>query len=433
MAKELTKILLAMRLYLPFVMGFFLAVSGHSCLKDTCENVFTYQRFDPVYVRPEILRQKVSGGAVKVLRQTGKIYVYSDYLLINEPDEGIHVLDNRNPSNPIPLSFIKIPGNSDLAVRNGLLYADSYVDLVVLELKNPQAVKEIFRVENAFPSYGKDERLGILVAYKGTGVTESFPCSEQTGPTFVDGISIWTRESGAATSSGLKTPSGTVGIGGSTARFTMNQGMLYTVSTSNLSAFRLEDSGVTRMMSTQNVGWDIETIYPFEGLLFIGSMTGMFIYNLSNPDKPSLESTFQHWRACDPVVSDGKTAFVTLRSGTECDGFANQLDVIDIGNLKKPSLIKSYSLHHPIGLSINEGMLFICEDDKGIKLFDAKDLKAIDKNLLFQDRSFSAVDVIVLEKDKLAIVTGDDGVFQFSYKNPSKWVLLSTIKAKGND
>jgi len=87
MAKELTKILLAMRLYLPFVMGFFLAVSGHSCLKDTCENVFTYQRFDPVYVRPEILRQKVSGGAVKVLRQTGKIYVYSDYLLINEPDE----------------------------------------------------------------------------------------------------------------------------------------------------------------------------------------------------------------------------------------------------------------------------------------------------------------------------------------------------------
>ena len=408
-----------------------LFISLTSCLKDTCENVYTYQRYDPVFVKPEILRQKIAATSSKELVTTGKIYVYGDYLLINEPDLGIHVVDNKIPANPRFISFIKIPGNSDLAVRNGLLYVDSYVDLVVLDLKNPQDVKELYRVENAFPSYGKDEKLGLLVAYKPAGVTETFPCSENSGNSFFDGNVIWSRES--SLTSGLKTPSGTVGIGGSTARFTMNQGFLYTVTTSNLTAFKLEDSGIIKQVSTQNVGWNIETIYPFEGLLFIGSQTGMYIYGIDNPEKPALLSTFEHWRACDPVVSDGKTAFVTLRDGTECEGFLNQLDVINVSDVRKPKLIKSYSLHHPIGLSINQGLLFICEDDKGIKLFDTKDLNAIDKNLIYQDKSFSAVDIIVLEEAKIAIITGEDGIWQFNYKNPAKWELLSNIKSKTND
>lgn len=406
--------------------------SLNSCLKDACENVYTYQRFDPVYVKPELLRQKIAASVSKELVTTGKIYVYGDYLLINEPDLGIHVVDNKIPSSPKFISFLKIPGNSDLAVRNGLLYADSYIDLVILDLKNPLDVKEVYRVESAFPSYGKDEKLGLLVAYKATGVTETFPCSENSGNTFFEGNVIWTRDNNSLTS-GLKTPSGTVGIGGSTARFTMNQGLLYTVSTSNLSAFKLEDNGVTKQVSTQNVGWNIETIYPFEGLLLIGSQNGMYIYGMDNPEKPRLLSTFEHWRACDPVVSDGKTAFVTLRGGTECEGFLNQLDVINISDVRNPKLIKSYPLYHPIGLSINKGLLFICEDDRGIKLYDTKDLNALDKNLIYQDKSFSAVDIIVLEEDKIAIITGEEGIWQFSYKNPAKWELLSNIKSKTND
>lgn len=406
--------------------------SLNSCLKDSCENVYTYQRFDPFYVKPELLRQKIAASVSKELVTTGKIYVYGDYLLINEPDLGIHVVDNKIPSSPKFISFLKIPGNSDLAVRNGLLYADSYIDLVILDLKNPLDVKEVYRVESAFPSYGKDEKLGLLVAYKATGVTETFPCSENSGNTFFEGNVIWTRDNNSLTS-GLKTPSGTVGIGGSTARFTMNQGLLYTVSTSNLSAFKLEDNGVTKQVSTQNVGWNIETIYPFEGLLLIGSQNGMYIYGMDNPEKPRLLSTFEHWRACDPVVSDGKTAFVTLRGGTECEGFLNQLDVINISDVRNPKLIKSYPLYHPIGLSINKGLLFICEDDRGIKLYDTKDLNALDKNLIYQDKSFSAVDIIVLEEDKIAIITGEEGIWQFSYKNPAKWELLSNIKSKTND
>ena len=50
--------------------------------------------------------------------------------------------------------------------------------------------------------------------------------------------------------------------------------------------------------------------------LFIGSQTGMFIYNLSNPDNPVQDGQFNHVRSCDPVIADEKYAYVTLRSGS---------------------------------------------------------------------------------------------------------------------
>ena len=43
------------------------------------------------------------------------------------------------------------------------------------------------------------------------------------------------------------------------------------------------------------------------------------------------------------------------------------------------------------------------------------------------------MDIIVLEEDKIAIITGEEGILQFSYKNPAKWELLSNIKSKTND
>jgi len=40
-----------------------------------------------------------------------------------------------------------------------------------------------------------------------------------------------------------------------------------------------------------------------------------------------------------------------LSSGSTCGGFTNQLDVLDIKNIKVPTLVKSYPLTNPHGLS----------------------------------------------------------------------------------
>ena len=52
----------------------------------------------------------------------------------------------------------------------------------------------------------------------------------------------------------------------------------------------------------------------------------MYIYDNSNPHNPTYMSQFEHAEVCDPVFIEGNFAYVTLRSGSRCNGFQNQLD-----------------------------------------------------------------------------------------------------------
>lgn len=81
----------------------------------------------------------------------GKLLISHDHLFISEPGQGVHVFDDRNPENPVPLFFIRIPGNIDIAVRDNLLYADSAVDLLTFELRfEEKTAKLVGRLEDQF-------------------------------------------------------------------------------------------------------------------------------------------------------------------------------------------------------------------------------------------------------------------------------------------
>jgi len=84
------------------------------------------------------------------INQAGKIYVYENTLLVIEKNQGVHVIDNTNTKDPQPKAFIKIDGNIDMAVKDDYLYLDSYMDLIVLNIKNLEHIKEIRRVNNSF-------------------------------------------------------------------------------------------------------------------------------------------------------------------------------------------------------------------------------------------------------------------------------------------
>ncbi len=69
--------------------------------------------------------RKIEVLSPKSLTNPGKIYTYGSTLFINELNAGIHVINNSNPQNPVPLKFIKILGNVDIAVKDNILYADN--------------------------------------------------------------------------------------------------------------------------------------------------------------------------------------------------------------------------------------------------------------------------------------------------------------------
>jgi hypothetical protein len=94
--------------------------------------------------------QKVVVMAPQPLRNPGKIYVKSGYLFINDQQRGVHIVDNRNPAKPIMLGFISIPGNSEIALKDSILYANNGPDLLAINLGNPANVRVVKRISNVF-------------------------------------------------------------------------------------------------------------------------------------------------------------------------------------------------------------------------------------------------------------------------------------------
>lgn len=111
---------------------------------------FQTEGYKPVYVSAEEV-EKIQIQGPKTMENPGKIYIRGQYLFVNDRFEGIHIVDNGNPSQPNKIAFIQIPGNIDMAVKGNYLYADNGTDLIVLDISQPQAVKIGKRIDNAFP------------------------------------------------------------------------------------------------------------------------------------------------------------------------------------------------------------------------------------------------------------------------------------------
>lgn len=113
----------------------------------------------PVYMSYSELRQAVAAEAPRAMSSLGRMVIYRDHLFINEANKGLHVIDNTDPRSPNPLGFINIPGNTDVSIRDGYLYADSFVDLVVIDIRDPDQITEVNRQVDVFP-YDKYQVVG---------------------------------------------------------------------------------------------------------------------------------------------------------------------------------------------------------------------------------------------------------------------------------
>jgi len=218
------------------------------------------------------------------------------------------------------------------------------------------------------------------------------------------------------------------GTGGSMARFSIVDNMLYAISENNIQLVNIEEPESPILWDKINVGFGIETLFTYDKYLFIGSQSGVFIYDYSNPELPEYISEFTHARSCDPVVVEGNFAFVTLRSNSRCFGNSNQLDILDISDIQHPHLVKTYPMHEPYGLGIVDEKLFICDGDEGLKVFDVSDKESIE--LIEQQVDVSCYDVIPTTS-KL-IVSSSSGIPQYNHQG-NELITLSEIPVGLND
>ena len=400
------------------------------CVKDTCKHTYSYSKFTPVYKTVEEVRSNIKSTAPTAIKAPGKLFIIGNYIFLNEIDKGIHVIDNSNPAAPQNVGFINIPGNVDVAVKGNILYADLYTDLVALDITNPLQVVKTAIVDNVFPyrnySSGFDYNQGkIITDWVKSDTTIVEDCTQAGNPIWsIDNTAIFTLQSNVGSTASNSFAGGApTGIAGSMARFALVQNVLYTVGQNELKVINISNAASPVVNNTVNLAWGIETIYPFKDKLFIGGNSGMYIYNINNLYSPTQLGTFTHARVCDPVIADDDFAFVTLRNGTLCTGFLNELNVVDISNLMAPVLQKKYDLFNPHGLSKDGNLLFVCDGKAGIKVFDATNRQ----NLMLKSTIANLDTYDVIAYNGLMIVTAADGLYQFDYSNANNIVQISKL------
>lgn len=414
-----------------------LALFGlQGCVTDQCNMNYTHAVYSPVYMDFGAFRSAVSLTSPQDLRNPGKIYIKGDILITNEVGKGVHIINNKNPENPQSMAFLNVPGNYDIGFNCDMMYLDSGPDLLVVDMTDPSNPQLINRLNDVLPTmasyrgYHSDPTKGIVTEWVREVKTEPYDC--QTGIP-----ALWEQNRVDPTQDLSNGTTRTInptaaGKAGSMSRFAVSQDHLYIVTPNLLDSYNVGvcESPV-KVGSTELDAGSIgegEMVSVLDNLLLIGGSGGMAVYDNQAPALPVNLGIFNHAQACDPVVAQGQTAYVTLRNGREqaCgNSFTNQLDVVSLVNPSNPILIKSFDMHHPHGLSIDGDLLFIADGDAGLKVFDATIPERVGNKMIASFPEMHGIDVIAHEE--ILILVGDDGIAQYSYANPKDITLLSEM------
>src|SRR5437868_12585443 len=100
---------------------FLISILFHGCMKDKFTH--TYSFLQPVYKSKTEVYANIKSNPARGIENPGKIFLYGNYIFLNEVDKGVHIIDNSDPANPVVKAFIDIPGNLDIAVKGNTLYA----------------------------------------------------------------------------------------------------------------------------------------------------------------------------------------------------------------------------------------------------------------------------------------------------------------------
>lgn len=384
----------------------------------------------PIYQDYESFRNSFSFDQGVPIQGAGNIFVYNNYIFLSEEDKGIHVINNTDPSNPIIEGFMNIPGNTQIAVKDHYLYANSFIDLLVIDISNikqPTLSNRILDIfEYATPAV--NELYPVADVYKDRGVVIGWKI-EKTKDVSGFGNKWFVADCPECEQTEMKTKSMSsipTTLTGSMSKFAIYDNNLYAVDADDILSIDISNRMNPVKKSDRPTYLTCETLFEKDGYLYMGTTTGMVIYNVKNmPSEPDEMGSIEHVESCDPVVVDGDFAYLTLRSGNDCGGVENELQLIDVSSKTFPYVKKRFDMTNPHGLAVDGNLLFVCDGEDGLKVYDNSDPVKVGKNLLYQYSDVHALDIIL--NNGLAILIAEHGIYQYDYTNPSNMQFVSAL------
>ena len=413
-----------------FFLAIGLTVLFTSCNQDRGTISMTYNKATAIYGDIEEVRNVPLYAAARSIDNPGKIFIGNDFLLIGEEGAGIHVFDNSNPSSPAPVGFIQLPFTKEFYVENNFIYAESHYDFLKIDLTTITSPVMVDREENAFSQPITNSAGETLMGFNFNVVTESFKLNsdearalEESRYLYYDYMNNMIPPSSV--------PSSFAGNGtevkGTLNKITVANNHVYVIGEDKLYAFK-DDAGALTYIGETYVQPGMETVYPENDRLFIGTESSMVVMNISSPSSPEHISTYAHPTSCDPVYPFGNVAYLTLRTGdfSGCSGDENTLDVIDISNINSPFDIASIPMTSPYGMTVVNNYLFVGEGVNGLTVFDVTNPQnPVESTSL----SIEAYDIMPHPTDPTIILTaGHSGLEQYSIDYGSmSMTLISSI------
>jgi len=218
---------------------------------------------------------------------------------------------------------------------------------------------------------------------------------------------------------------GASGKSGSMAKFSIKDDHLFLINDSSLLVFDIANESNPVKINSIQVDFGIETVFTLKDKLFIGSINGVYIYDIGDPSNILYLSYYEHITSCDPVVANDTLAFATLNSASECrwQNGNNQLDIIDIRNIVFPQNISSIQMRDPKGLAVDSNFVFVCNGTYGVDIYDFSN-----PNNLKLESGISGIDAydIILDQ-KILYLVGKKGLFQYDYSDIYRLELISNI------
>jgi hypothetical protein len=125
---------------------FFLIILLFSCTKPD-PDLFDGTGKKPIYVPFSELRD-IGNEAPRPIQMSGTIFLQDTLLFLLEQRKGIHVFNIIDSMNTVNMTFFRIPAITDFTITGGRIYADSWKDLVVIDITNLFQIKETGRVSD---------------------------------------------------------------------------------------------------------------------------------------------------------------------------------------------------------------------------------------------------------------------------------------------
>jgi hypothetical protein len=223
------------------------------------------------------------------------------------------------------------------------------------------------------------------------------------------------------------TTTGNTGIGGSTARFTISKNRLYVIAKQDIKVYNIADAKKLDYKTRVHIGTGIETLFPYGNSLFIGSNMGMYEYDITNPDNPINPKYVQHLTSCDPVVANDSLAFVTLRSGSGCNGVTNQMQVYSLaGGLRNNTYLYQMPFNNPRGLALSNNNVYVCDAASGMGIVNISSKVQLATRVNYKPAGISFFDVIPFNNYLIAQTAS--GLCYLDITNATKPTIICELK-----